>query len=208
MPSGRGKSPAARTYNGAVVVSSGGVPGPAAKNTASGAGGTGAAAGGTGAAVSGGVVVATKPEISAKIVAMLVWLFLAFATTMNKGQKWQFFISSSVACAAFKVIYDLDEKHPSHKSLVFGVLFLSSVAFMWFDMIAYFECDEAFLKWFVGKMPELEKVYTFAHKQLKLYSNSKPAAGVKKTVMDHATFVDVIMKLRNHKSNNKWFGIF
>ena len=139
---------------------------------------------------------------------MLVWLFFAFATMMNKGQKWQFFISSSVACAAFKVIYDLDEKHPSHKSLVFGALFLSSVAFCWFDMIAYFESDEAFLAWFVGKMPELEKVYTFAHKQLKLYSNSKPAAGVKKTVMDHATFVDVIMKLRNHKSNNKWFGIF
>lgn len=193
----RGKSPSARVV----------VPGPAAKKPASGDGGTGAAAGGTGDAVSAAVAGAVKAHVSYKNVAKLFWLFMACAVTMNKGEKYKFFISSSIACAAFKYLSDLDEKHPRYKSQVLGAVLVSAVAFWCFDMVPYFESDEVFLKWFVGKMPELEKVYTFAHNQLKMYSHGKPVAGVKKTVLDVGTFHGVLMKLRIPK-NTKWFGIF
>jgi len=203
----RGKSPAARSCNGAVPVSSGGVPGPAAKNTASGAGGTGAAAGGTSAAASGAVAGTVKAHVSEKNVAKLIWLLMLFLVTMNKGQKYLFFMSSIIAFAAFKYLSDLDEKHPRYKSQVLGAVLVSAVAFWCFDMVPYFESDEAFLKWLVDKMPELEKVYTFAHNLLKLYSHGKPVAGVKKTVLDVGTFHGVLMKLRIPK-NTKWFGMF
>jgi len=180
-------------------------PGRAAKNTASGDGGTGAAAGGKGAVVSGAVAV--KAHFSEKNVAQLVWLFMLFAVTMNKGKKILFFMSSFIACAAFKYLSDLDEKHPRYRSQVFLAFLVSLVAFCCFDMIPYFESDEVFLKWFVDNMPEMEKVWTFAHKQLKMYSHGKPVAGVKKTVLDNDTFHGVLMKLRNPKKT-KLFGIF
>lgn len=168
-------------------MSSGGVPGPAAKNTASGGGGT--------------------RDVSEKNVAQLMWLFMFFAVTMNKGQKILFFMSSIIAFAAFKYLSDLDEKHPRYRSHLFLAWCVSAVAFLCFDMIPYFESDEVFLKWFVDNMPEMEKVWTFAHNQLKMYSHAKPVAGVKKTVLDVDTFHGVLMKLRIPK-NTKWFGIF
>jgi hypothetical protein len=175
----RGKSPSTR----------GGVPGPAAKKSDGGDGGKG------------------KAHVSEKNVAQLVWLFMLVAVTINKGQKILFFMSSIIAFAALKYLSDLDEKHPMYKSHVFGAFLVSAVAFCCFDMVPYFESDEVFLKWFVDKMPEIEKVHTFAHKQLKMYSHGKPVAGVKKTVLDNDTFHGVLMKLRTQK-NTKLFGIF
>jgi len=90
---------------------------------------------------------------------------------------------------------------------VFLAFLVSLVAFCCFDMIPYFESDEVFLKWFVDNMPEMEKVWTFAHKQLKMYSHGKPVAGVKKVVIEFDTFVGYLMHLRIRK-NTKWFGIF
>ena len=151
-------------------------------------------------------------KFSIKIVAGMFWLLMAAFVTVDKGDKWQYFVTSGVACACLRCLFDLDEKDPNYKHYAFFFICIAACAFYAFDMIPYFANYKEFVKKFVSTHPVLENMYALVKKYIDEFIKDNPEAGM--APVEHDTYMQLVLAqfksldVAEKNAEKKWFGLF
>jgi len=143
-----------------------------------------------------------------KIAVGMLWLLMAAAATVNQGDKWQFWVSSGVAWACLRCLYDLDEKDPNYKHYAFFFFCIAAGAFWWFHIIPYFANYKEFGKKLASTHPVMETMYAMVKENIDEFIKDNPEAGM--APVQHDTYMQLV--LAQFKSwevaQNKLFGLF
>jgi hypothetical protein len=147
-------------------------------------------------------------KFSIKVAPGMFWLFMAAAVTVDQGDKWKYFVTSGVACACMRCLYDLDEKDPNYKGYVVVLLCISAIAFWAFYIIPYFENYKEFGKKLASTHPVMETMYKLVKENIDEFIKDNPEAGM--APVEHDTYMQLV--LAQFKSwevaENKLFGLF
>jgi hypothetical protein len=156
----------------------------------------------------GASVPPAMPKFSIKVAAGMFWLFMAAAVTVDKGDKWKFFVTSGVAFACLRCLYDLDEKDPNHKYYVVVFVCIAAGAFWVFDMFPHFANYKEFGKKLASTHPVMEEMYALVKENIDEFIKDNPEAGM--APVEHDTYMQLV--LAQFKSwevaENKLFGLF
>jgi len=205
--SSRGKSPGPPAKRGGAV-GGGSVGGGSVGGGSVGGGSVGGGSVGGGSVAVGGTVRPAMPKFSIKFQAVVFWLFMAAAATVDQGDKWKFFVTVGVAWACLRCLYDLDEEDPNYKGYVVVLIWIAAGAFWAFYMIPYFANYKEFVKKFVSTHPVLENMYALVKKYIDEFIKNNPEAGM--APVEHDTYMQLV--LAQFKSwevtENKLFGLF
>jgi hypothetical protein len=170
-----------------------------------------AVVGGAAAVVPAAVVPAAAPamsKFSIKIAAILFWMLMALAVTVDKGDKWLYFVTSGVVFVCLCCLYDLDEKDPNYNHYVLVLICIAACAFYAFDIIPYFANYKEFGKKLASTHPVLEDMYEYVKKYLDEINKEEPEAGIQ--TLENDTYMQFF--LAQYKdfevAQNKWFGLF
>jgi hypothetical protein len=179
-------------------------PGPPAKRGGALAGGVPAG----GVPAGGASVPPAMPKFRIKDVALMFCLLMAAAVTVDQGDKWKFFVTSGVACACMRCLYDLDEKDPNYKGYVVVLVCIAAIAFWAFHIIPYFANYKEFGKKLASTHPVLEEMYGYVKTYIDDIIEQEPEAGIQP--LEHETYMQFFLaQFKNFEvAQNKWFGLF
>jgi hypothetical protein len=148
------------------------------------------------------------PKFSIKVAAVIFWLLMAAAATVDQGDKWKYIVTVGVVCACLRCLYDLDEKDPNYNYYVVGLIFIAACAFWAFYMIPYFANYKEFGKKLASTHPVMETMYAIAKENIDEFIKDNPEAGM--APVEHDTYMQLV--LAQFKSwevaQNKLFSLF
>ena len=148
------------------------------------------------------------PKFSVKIVAVVLWMLMAAAATVDQGDKFSFLVMFGVAWACLRCIYDLDEKDPNYKGYVVVLICISAGAFWEIYIIPYFANYVEFVKKFVSTHPVMETMYALVKEYIDEFIKNNPEAGM--APVEHDTYMQLVLAQFKDLNvpQNKWFGLF
>jgi len=148
------------------------------------------------------------PKFIIKVAAVMIWLLMAYAATVDQDDKFHFLVAFGVAWACLRCLYDLDEEDPNYEGYVVVLICIAAGAFWEIYMIPYFANYKEFVKKFVSTHPVLENMYALVKKYIDEFIKNNPEAGM--APVEHDTYMQLV--LAQFKSwevaENKWFGLF